>query len=273
MKKIIWIASYPKSGNTYVRLFLAHYLYSKKNKIEFNLIKKFPKFEKSSIFNEILKQDVLQNKFDYIKSSIQVQKKLIESRPQKELIFKTHHFFGEVNNHHFTNKQNTSSFIYIVRDPREVLVSYASHSGLTIDEQIKFFLSNNSAHIHDIEVIVNWGLHYKSWKSFRSVPSIFIKYEDLVSDPEKFFTKIINFLSNYIEIKFDVKLLKKTIDLINFNNLKEIEFNEGFYEAAPNATFFRSGKCDSWKKILNKEQASLIENYYCKEMEELSYLN
>ena len=273
MKKIVWIASYPKSGNTYVRLFLAHYIHSKKNKLDFNLLKKIPKFEKSENFNKILNKNILLHKFDYIKDSINVQKKIINKNSQKELIFKTHHFFGEIDGHHFTNKENTKCFIYLVRDPREVLVSYSNHSQMDISEQIKLFLSNDIVHLKDIEMIVNWGLHYKSWKSFQKiVPNLFLRYEDLVTDPEKFFNKIIIFLSDFIDIHLDKKLLFKTIDLINFDKLKYEEKKEGFYEAMPNSIFFRSGKIDTWKKKLTKQQINQIEKFFFKEMRELLYI-
>jgi len=272
LKKIIWITSYPKSGNTYVRSFLSHYLYSVDGTINFDLLKKIPKFEKSAIFKKIIGNSINIDGFEYIKHSLKVQKKLIQSSKQMDLIFKTHNFFGSIDNYEFTNKENTLLFIYLIRDPREVLVSYASHSGLSIDQLMEFFLTKDRVQKHDLELIVNWGLHYKSWKSFKSVPSLFIKYEDLISNPKKYFGNIISFLSKHIDIKLDKELIKRNIDLNNFVNLREKEKEKGFVEASNNNMFFRSGKIDSWKNILNKDQIKAVENYFNNEMKELGYL-
>ena len=143
MKKIIWIASYPKSGNTYVRAFLSHYLFSKNSNPDFNLLKKIPKFEKKETFANILNKKLSEDDLNFIEHSLYIQKKLIKKFDQKKLIFKTHHFFGEFNNHIFTDVNHTLLFIYIVRDPREVLVSYASHNNESVDELLDLFVSNN----------------------------------------------------------------------------------------------------------------------------------
>ena len=272
MKKIVWIASYPKSGNTYVRTFLTHYLYSNHKNLDFNLIKKIPKFESKKIFEKILEKNMIQNNFDFIKYSLKVQEQLIKQCDQSNLIFKTHYFFGNIENHLFTNTKNTLLFIYLVRDPREVLISYANHNNTSIDEQIKDFLPKNLMHSLGSEIIINWALHYKSWKSFKSVPSIFIRFEDLINFPIKNFQKLISFLSNYIDIKFDETILKQTIELTKFNKLKKLEKKIGFHEAYKNIKFFRSGKTDSWKKTLNKKQINKVEVAFYDVMKELNYL-
>ena len=107
MKKIIWIASYPKSGNTYVRAFLAHYLYSKNIETDFNLLNSIPKFERKETFEKILNKKIFNENFDFLKYSQEVQSKLIKNFQQKELIYKTHYFYGSLNNYTFTSKKNT----------------------------------------------------------------------------------------------------------------------------------------------------------------------
>ena len=87
-----------------------------------------------------LSKKLLDDNLNFIKHSLHVQKKLIKAHNQRNLIFKTHHFFGEFNNHIFTDANHTLLFIYIVRDPREVLVSYATHSNMSIDELLTHFI-------------------------------------------------------------------------------------------------------------------------------------
>ena len=272
MKKIIWIASYPKSGNTYVRSFLSHYLFESNSTLNFDVLKKIPKFEQKKIFEQVVDKNLLNDELSYIKHSLKVQEGLIKKYNQDELIFKTHHFFGELNNYTFTNQKNTQFFIYLVRDPREVIVSFANHNRMTIEEQLISFISKDKLRKIDMEIIVNWGLHYRSWKTFKSVPSLFIKYEDLVIDPEKYFKKILLFMSKFMNIKVDLEKLKKTIDLIKFENLQHLEKKIGFKEAPKDTRFFNSGKTDSWKKKLTKEQLEKIQIFFYNEMKDLGYL-
>ena len=270
-KKIIWISSYPKCGNTYLRCFLCHYVFNKNSEFNFDILSKIPKFETKDVFKKVLDKNIFNEKFIYYKYFLEVQKKLINNFPQKELIFKTHHFFGEINNYKFTNATNTLLFIYLIRDPREVLVSYAAHSGMSFDSILEFYVEDQIARKAKMESIVNWDIHYRSWKSFKSVPSIFIKFEDLVQDPKENFRLLIKFLSKHIDISLDEKLLNKTIKLTMFDKLKQLENKYGFKESKEN-NFFNSGQLDSWKKLLNKKQIKKVENKFYKEMKELGYL-
>ena len=171
MKKgIIWLASYPKCGNTFVRTFLSHYLFCDKKKLDFALLKKIPKFEHKETFSKAIHSLELNNNFIYYKYCLEVQRNLISKFLQKELIFKTHHFYGKINGYDFTNEQNTLVFIYLIRDPREVAVSYAMHSGISMEEQIEMFIGENKINRVGYETKVNWMLSYKSWKSFNGVP-------------------------------------------------------------------------------------------------------
>ena len=140
MKKIIWIASYPKSGNTYLRSLLSYYLYGSKGKFSFDLLRKITKFESIDLYKKVLPNKLLTKNFQYHKYFIDVQKLLIEKYTQKDLIFKTHHFFGDLNDFSFTNKETTLLFIYLVRDPREVLISYARYNNRTIEHCIDEFV-------------------------------------------------------------------------------------------------------------------------------------
>jgi len=272
LKKIIWIASFPKSGNTYLRSFLSHYLFNQNSEFSFDTLSKIPKFETKQIFEKVFDANVFTKKFKYNEYFLEVQKKLIKKFDQKELIFKTHNFFGELNNYAFTNNKTTLLFIYLIRDPREVLVSYARHNNVSINEILESFVNINLISKVKMEVIVNWGVHYRSWKSFKSVPSIFIKFEDLIQNPRNVFYNLINFLSKHFDIVFNKKLFEETLEFTRFKNLKKLEIQFGFKEAPSKNIFFNSGKKDSWKNILNKEQVKTVENAFYKEMKELGYI-
>ena len=121
------VPSIIESGNTYIRSFLSHYLFNSNSKFSFDSLNRIPKFESKKIFNKVIDPNIYSGKLNYYKYFLEIQKRLIKNYAQKELIFKTHHFFGKINNFAFTNKETTLLFVYIVRDPREVLVSYSNY--------------------------------------------------------------------------------------------------------------------------------------------------
>ena len=94
---------------------------------------------------------------------------------------------------------NKLNILHLIRDPREVAVSYASHSGISIEEQIEMFIGDDKINRVGYETKVNWMHSYKSWKSFKSVPNIFVKYEELIRDPINFFSSIVYLLSRYTD--------------------------------------------------------------------------
>tara|TARA_B100000029_G_C17590712_1_gene962402 strand:+ start:2281 stop:3093 length:813 start_codon:yes stop_codon:yes gene_type:complete len=268
-KKIIWLTSYPKCGNTYLRSFLSHYIHDDYTDFTFENLKKIKKFETKETF--ALANKFVNNPNNYITHSLEVQKELIKKLPQKNLIYKTHHFFGSIDGYQFTSEKYTLLFIYLIRDPREVLVSYAKHSGVSIDEMLNIITNEKKIYRSGFQTLVSWGQNYRSWKSFKQVPSYFVKYEDLVLNPVKIFESIIYFISRYTNIPYDQKKIREIIELTTFDKLKNLEKKTGFDEAEK-SIFFRSGKADSWKKVLNIEQIKTIEKVFEKEMKELKYI-
>ncbi len=271
LNKIIWLASYPKSGNTFLRLLLTNYFFDNENLNQFDLIKKIPKFEKKDLFENILNKKINSENFDYINDSLFVQEELCNNYNPYELIFKTHHFYGSIDGKKFTSSKYTNFFIYIVRDPREVLVSYAHHSGMSINDCFEVFIDKSMGHKKIFETIIRWDYHYKSWKSFKSVPNIIIKYEDLIDNTEKILYEILQELSKILNFSINNYKIKKSIKKNEFSSLKKLEKKIKFHESSNN-NFFRSGKKDTWKDILTSQQIKTIENVFNKEMKELNYL-
>ena len=118
-----------------------------------------------------------------------------------------------INHHKFTNIENTIGGIHIVRDPRDVLISYSNYLNEHIDETLKTMLSDQSyeagefkKNIYKKSIMGSWSSHYNSWKSYKSRDTIIIKYEDMVLNELNTFTKVINYLSNAT-----VELLKTNV--------------------------------------------------------------
>ena len=277
-KKIIWIASYPKSGNTWIRSFLTSYYCTLDGSFNFDLLKNIPTFE-SDLFNPFLsKEEAAKNPENMSKYWIEVQKNS-ELKNGDFIFLKTHNFCGEINKRPFTSSKYTMAYIYVVRDPREVAISYSNHFNKNFEESVNIISSSTpiillNEGINYPVYIYNWGINYLSWKNFNTVPKIIIKYEDLISETYKTFENLLNFLNDLGLPPIEKTKLSHSLQNTSFSYLKSLEKNIGFKEQylLKNTNFFNVGSTDSWKNKLSKSQVDKIEKKFSKEMQELGYL-
>jgi hypothetical protein len=269
---IIWIASYPKSGNTWVRSFLTNYLSDKKS-FSFDQLNEIKKFPRKDLFDKL---KINYNDFEQIASHWINMQEIINSN-KKITFLKTHNAMAKVNNFNFTNSINTKGFIYMVRDPRDVVLSYASHLGKSVEETFSIMKNDKSFEMLDINsnqkmsILGSWSSNYKSWKNCSVAKGLIIKYEDLVSNPLKNFNKIIKYLSRLNSLEIDKNKITESINNTNFKILKKLEFEKGFDEKGSNV-FFRNGVVGEWQKNLDHNIVKQIEEVFNKEMLELGYL-
>jgi hypothetical protein len=282
----VWLASYPKSGNTLVRSLLASYFFSKDGICNFDLIKNIKQFPNIVLF-ERLGVDI-KNEKEVIKNYIKVQ----ESINQKNIIqfLKTHSYLFNIEGNDFTNINNSLGVIYIVRDPRNVVTSYANFLDISPMQATNHLIETsqhggdqNSKDVATRTKIYTgtWNGNFNSWKSFGSHGKyLLIKYEDLIADKEESLRKILKFIHKLKNIKFEVNevKLKNAIESTNFKTLQNMEKEKGFNESPTNKNtgekiaFFNLGPKNDWKKLLDLEIVKKIEKAFKKEMEELGYL-
>ena len=269
---IIWLASYPKSGNTWVRALLTNYLSKKKTNV-LNDILNIKKFPREEIFEGIVDKKLIEkDHFELFKYFIPAQKKINENN--KLNILKTHNFAGSIRDYPFTDSNNTCGVIYLIRDPRSVAVSFAYHDDISFEKSVDLLLNEKRIGINEkiyIEARLSWSIHAQSWIN-SSWPKVIIRYEDLHNDPLIYFKSILLFLRKFMKFEIDDEKIKKTIDICSFKNLSKEENESGFVEKHGKENFFRKGEVDEWKKILPKNLINKIEQKFEKEMKELNYL-
>ena len=285
---IIWLASYPKSGNTWLRFFIISLLLKDNNEVglkHLEGIKQFPTNYHYKNFN-ISKSDFSSlNKIS--KHWIDAQK--VINSDNKIRFFKTHNALLKLDNNIFTNEENTLGTIHIVRDPRNVLTSVNNHFHHNSLEESKEFIFDERKGIFNKskieqnniftlpQVIGSWGTHYNSWKLIKK-NYLLVKYEDLIEKPQLEFKRIASYLEPLVKLKFTDEDVSRAVKLSSFDRLKKIEENEGFVESVKNIetgkkeTFFNLGPNNDWKKNLDKNVTNEINEKFAIEMGELGYL-
>ena len=275
---IIWLASYPKSGNTLVRSLLSAYFFSDDGKYNFDQIKNIQQFPRVEFFKNFGIN--VNDENEIIKNYINVQTKLNKEKSLQ--FFKTHSALFNINNNAFTDLNNSLGVIYIVRDPRNVVTSWANHNDLSINDSSDYL-------IHQKETLGNynkvyhgtWNYNFQSWKSFKYQDRyLLIKYEDLINDKKNIFLQILEFINKFRKEKFsiDIKKINNILNYTSFEKMKKLEKEKGFFEAmkdketGTNKPFFNLGPDNKWQNLLDDKIRSKIENAFRDEMSELGYI-
>ena len=277
----IWLASYPKSGNTLVRSLLSSYFFSKDGIFNFELIKNIKQFPIKELF---LKNGVdINNEKEVIKNYLKVQ----ESFNIKNSIqfLKTHSYLFNIENNPFTKLEYSLGAIYIVRDPRNIVLSSSNHNSQSHERSTEDLIIGRELRYKGKENIKvytgTWGGNFNSWKSFKSVNKyLLIHYEDLIKEKDKIFYEILKFIHNLKNVEFvlDKKKFKNVLDSTDFGRVQKLESQIGFDESmidkktGKKIKFFNLGEKTNWQSALEPNLQNKIEEAFGKEMKELGYI-
>ena len=280
---IIWLASYPKSGNTYVRAFLSAYYFSKDGQFDFNQISNIRQFPDKEFLNQKT-ESVLEASKQWMPS----QRKIIADKKIKFL--KTHSCLGNYKGNTFTSNETSLGAIYIIRDPRNVFTSLKNHFSYDDEKALQMILDKKgilmSKGYETFSYIGSWASNYLSWFNYKNFRRLFVKYEDLLENKYETFRDIIVFSNTLMNRSegVDKSKLQKAIETTNFDVLKNKEVKESFNSSdigfkswrnnhSENKNlFFNLGPENKWEKKLDKKIKEDIEINFHEEMENLKYL-
>ncbi len=267
MKNITWIASYPKSGNTWLRAIL----YAAVNgEVDINklgtLVPSFSRPVNIACKNARIAGDPN----EIIKYWDKAQKIASDHGKSGGVLLKTHNACGNYGGVTFPSKRFTEKAIYIVRNPRDVAVSYGNHYNRSISQSVvKMLDSQNTVHRDNsdsyVEFLSSWREHFISW-SGAGFPVLLLKYEDLKLDPESIIKRILGFTRIT-----PVICVSEIVKLTNFDQLKKSEQEVGFRESVNGKTFFKSGKVNQSNLVLGVDFTKL-NSEFGDVMRELKYL-
>ena len=275
-KQIVWLASYPKSGNTWIRCFLDAYFL---NELDLNDIV-------TSVTDDIVGLYQPGDSTDISKAPIDIQHlcrpmallRLVNMHNNTRgnnlpLFVKTHSPHLIANGVEYLPESLTKCVIYIVRDPRDVLPSFSKHMGKNVDTGLEWmqdkYRTLGGTDRRTGELISSWDNHVLSYIHADTHNVHYIRYEDLLNDPEQYFKKILE----HSGITPDLERIRKAIDLTQLEKLKEKEQKEGFRESSPFAKneFFGDGGTKGRDKLQPKHLYR-IEKAFGRVMKKLNYI-
>ncbi len=281
---IIWLASYPKNGNTWLRSLISAYYYTNDGIfLGDQQLAKIAQFPIKEYFNSF-KYDP-SKPGDTTRLLVEAQKKI--NSDKKIRFFKTHNALVKIGQNDFTNQENTLGGIYIVRDPRNVLDSMSRHFQINHDRALNVMQDESSFtydfkkknDYSDYQFISSWEKNYQSWKNNKLIPVKFLRYEDLLKETFSIFKEIIDFIDKLTNNKkgFSREKAKNAVKSTSFENLKEIEKTNGFSEVIisrekeKKIPFFHLGPKNRWQENFDTNFIKKLNYIFKKNLSELDY--
>jgi hypothetical protein len=278
-KNIIWLASYPKSGNTWFRVFLTNLLSDSNIPANINDLTETSISSSRKIFDEytgLSSSDLTFNEIDRMRPDVY----RMQAMETNDFLFKKVHdkFYLVDKDQALFPSEISKGVVYFVRNPLDVLVSFAYHSSKPAEKMISalndsayaFCDKNDKLQNQLRQVLGSWTDHVISWTEQSAIPVLVMRYEDMINDNFEKFKEAINFIG--IE-KTDLQI-KAAIEKSDFSVLSDQEKNEGFKEKMiKSKSFFRKGKIGDWRNHLDEKMMNEIIKNHKDIMIKFGYLN
>ncbi len=285
---LFWLASFPKSGNTWIRVFINEIRRGKEGNNKAGASDKSLDLNKLRVgaiasdrqwIEEILGFDISDLNQDEIDRLRPGAYEWYSGHADKILYAKVHDAYrylpGSIA---LFPTSCIRGVLLIARNPLDVCVSLADHLDCSIDQAIahmastEFTLAKNYSQMDDQlrQIISSWSEHAQSWLQVTGISRMVIRYEDLHRDQLNTFTRI----AEYLELDSSQQLIKDTLERIQFKNLRKLESADGFREAATHGRhFFRRGIVGDWQTQLSSQQVSRLITDHTEIMQQFGYLD
>lgn len=274
MGGLVWLASYPKSGNTWMRIFLANLIVDGPEPVKLNDIHKYCVSEAGrSLYEGILPKPLDEVDPAEIAKLRPPVHESITHFSKAPVFVKTHNYLGTWFDVPLQNFKVTAAAIYMVRNPLDVVISCSHHYGETIDESIERMARvGQGTPLTDgqiPEIQNSWSIHVDSWTRHPNPALLLLRYEDMTHEPLKSFSRAAKFL----KINASQGKIERAIERSSFKNLRSEESQAGFRER-PRETqnFFREGRVEQWRERLSETQIRRIISDHRPVMERFGYV-
>lgn len=277
MGNILWLASYPKSGNTWLRAFLANLIVDHPTPLKPSELSGYGEAEaRANHYAELSGRPSTELTAEELAALRMPVHALIAQRARGTQLVKTHNFNGSFEGHPLVNWQVSAGAIYVIRNPLDVAVSMTHHFSVAIDEAIERLGDDKVTSINDgtfvSDFIGSWSTHVESWADMaEKVPGkvIVLRYEDLLEKPAKHFARA----ARLVGLGHDKPRIRRAVGHAGFRTLSALEKQYGFVEAVDQETrFFRTGRANEWRDALNRQQVQRIVDAHRGQMRRFGYV-
>ena len=276
---IYWLASYPKSGNTWMRSFIANLTHEEDTEVDINALNTGAISSARGWIEDTLGFDIgalSPDEIDKLRPGVYRQTALQATEFEYHKIHDAYTCLpsGDA----LIPADATTGALYIIRNPLDVAISFAHHSHKSIDQAIenmanpKFVFAKNKKQQNKQlrQRLLSWSMHVSSWVNADELNRLVVRYEDMKLVPEKTFTKVAKFLN----LPTDNKQIKQAISTCNIKKLQQQEQEKGFNEKSARAkSFFRKGIIGDWQQTLSKKQIDTIIGNHFDVMQQFGYLD
>lgn len=279
MSNIVWLASYPKSGNTWTRIFLNNYILDGDAPADINKLEEGMHAGTRELFDRLTgveSSDLTTAEIDRVRPWMYQEWVTETSEP---LFVKVHDTWRcTVDGEPIFPAAVTRTAVYIIRNPLDIVSSFANHYSLTLDETIiamanSFYALANSTHKLSRQLpqfVGSWHNHVTSWTETATLPVHLMRYEDMCLNPTETFGSLIQAMG----LPLEPERLAKAIRFSSFDQMKQQETAVGFTERrAGVASFFRQGKFGGWQTELTPAQIETVCHNHGEIMQKFGYLN
>ncbi|MEL6197190.1 MAG: sulfotransferase domain-containing protein [Pseudomonadota bacterium] len=249
-KNLVWLASFPKSGNTWTRVFLANYLLNRETPMPINEVHRLGMGDSVPAAYAKISAPV---PFDptSLEQSLALRPRMlaaIAANGADVNFVKTHNANERAFGQALVPKAMTKSAVYIVRHPLDVACSYARHYGMTVEKAVKAMNRPDNIILGDPgnvpQYLGSWAGHVRSWTRHRDFPVLLLRYEDMIEDPETAFGRLLT----HIGVPPDAERLTRAIGFSSFDEVARQEREGGFVEKSQHGDrFFHSGGSGKWR--------------------------
>jgi aryl sulfotransferase len=276
--RIVWLASFPKSGNTWFRIFLANLAAGEKGPADINNLD-----ERGGIASSRYEFEAV----TFLDSGLMSHDDIDELRPRVyEAIAEdtTEQRWIKVHDAYTLTRTGDPLFgsnlpctaVYVARDPRGVAGSLSYHMNTSIDDAIELMNNKDGALCSGRKGLVpqlrqkltGWSSHVTSWLDQTNVPVHLVRYEDLIAEPVAYFSAALKFAGR----SATSAEIERAVRYTDFAELQRQEKERGFAERiSRKAPFFRVGRTEAWRETLTAEQTKTIERHHGAVMTRLGY--
>ena len=274
MSGIIWLASYPKSGNTWLRIFLANLMSTGTEPYDINALRYFAYSDtRAALYERASGKAMAELTDEHLHRLRPLVHRFLAARKEERVFVKTHNAIAVRAGIPTITPDTTAGAIYVIRNPMDVSISYAHHFAMDMDAAVEALSSpDNLLATVDrtaVSFLGSWSGHVQSWADASGLNTHVVRYEDMLAKPMQTFRAIAEHLG--LAVRRDD--LKRAIKFSAFEQLKSQEAKDGFRERGPaGGTFFREGRTGQWRQCLTPKQVDAMVASHGAVMERYGYL-